>query len=172
MRGREAADAAADDDQVVGFAGLGDRPVNDPRVAQCMGRFERARMAAAHAEPRRWVVAGAILFGDFGGGGNQLRCESAEQYAAHADRRALQEVASRDGRSMPRSLSERRVMIAGSYMSYRRPRINTVTPSTMMPTASHSWRVTISPPIATPRTIAITGLTKLLLVAQRGPRVR
>ena len=50
----------------------------------------------------------------------------------------------------------------------RRPRISTVTPSTMMPTASHSCRVTISSPSETPRNIAMTGLTKLLLVASAG----
>ena len=53
-------------------------------------------MAAAHAEAHRRVIAGAILFRDFSGRRDQLRSESAEQHAAHAERRALQEVASRD----------------------------------------------------------------------------
>ena len=53
-------------------------------------------MAAAHAETRRRVVAASVLLGDLCGGGNELRRETAEQHAAHADRRALQEVASRD----------------------------------------------------------------------------
>lgn len=59
--------------------------------------FERTRMTPAQTKPRRWVVAALVLIRNFGRGRNQLRRESAKQYAAHAERRALQEVASSDG---------------------------------------------------------------------------
>ena len=96
MRGCQSADAGADDDEVERLAGLGDRSVERTRIAQCVRCFERARVTAAHAETLRRVVAGAILLGELGGCGDELRCKSAEQHAADADRRALQEVASCD----------------------------------------------------------------------------
>jgi hypothetical protein len=54
-------------------------------------------MTAAQAEPRRRVVTSLVLISHFCRSRNQLRRESAKQDAAHAERRALQEVASRDG---------------------------------------------------------------------------
>jgi hypothetical protein len=53
-------------------------------------------MTAAQAEPRRRVIAASILLRDLCCRGNEPGRKSAKHDAAHAERRALQEVASRD----------------------------------------------------------------------------
>ena len=63
MRGGEAADAAADDDEVVGFAGVLRRAGRFPEraVAQAVRGVERAGMAAAQAGERGRIVVGRLF---------------------------------------------------------------------------------------------------------------
>ena len=58
MRGRQSADAAADDDQVVGFAGIFGlaRRIPESSIAKAVRGFERSGMAAAHAGQSGWIV--------------------------------------------------------------------------------------------------------------------
>src|SRR5882724_7707215 len=62
VRGGEAADAAADDDQVVFFARIGGRGPGRA-VAQCMSVLEGASMTAAQAGEQRRVIAEGVLGG-------------------------------------------------------------------------------------------------------------
>ncbi len=73
MSGRQSADAGADDDEIERLAGVGDRSCQRARIAQGMGCFECTRVTAAHAQTRRRVVTGAILFRDLGSCRNELR---------------------------------------------------------------------------------------------------
>jgi hypothetical protein len=97
IRGAQAADAAAHHHQIEFLAGVGQMrgAVPEIAVAQFMRRFERAGMAAAHAEFGGWVIAGCGLRQLFRFGGfSQFRRETSGE---GGDRRALQEVAPRDG---------------------------------------------------------------------------
>lgn len=85
MRGCQAADAGADDDEVEGFARVVDWTCQRTRVAQRMRCFEGAGVTAAHAQTRRRVVTTPIA----------APCRKS--------RRAI-------GRSMPRSWSLRVAM--------------------------------------------------------------
>ena len=96
--GRQPADAAADNHEIVRFARIdraaGPRP--ERSVAQRVRHVERSVVAAAHAGQRRRVVAGSVL-GELSGG---LRIESAQprtrHQTSHANRHAVQEVPPRD----------------------------------------------------------------------------
>ena len=61
MRRREAADPAADDDQVIGIVSRLDVLDGECTVAQGMGIFKRSGMAAAHAGALRRIVTGLVL---------------------------------------------------------------------------------------------------------------
>src|SRR5262249_23687748 len=63
VRCGQTADAAADDDEIVRFAGV-DRLARrgpEPAVANCGRDMDRSVVAAAQARQRRRVVAGAVL---------------------------------------------------------------------------------------------------------------
>ena len=73
MRGRQAADATANDDQIVMFAGRIDIACleRETAVAQAVCRFKRARVAAAEPGERRRIITGGILRRLVGGKGRR-----------------------------------------------------------------------------------------------------
>ena len=96
IRRRQAADAAAHHDEIVTLVrGIHFwRLCPEIAVAQFMRAFERAGMAAAHAQSRGWIVIRRVLRFGFGlCGGGQFRRQPRHR---HADGRALQEIAPRD----------------------------------------------------------------------------
>ena len=99
MGGGEPTDAAADDDQVVGFArvfGLA-RRVPERAVAQAMGGIERSGMAASHASESGGIVVGRSFWT---GGGRTIKTGSGEIPRHHGrarrHRNAVEEVPARD----------------------------------------------------------------------------
>ena len=97
MRGREPADAAADDDQIIVFAGRGDRARVLPKigVAQRVRGFETARIVAAQPGQRWRIIARRILcrgfFRDRCGDKAGQKC--AGRGTANGDRHAVEKVA-------------------------------------------------------------------------------
>src|SRR6266567_1816413 len=63
VSGGQAADAAADNDQIVYLASIFRlaRGIPESAVAQAVSGVEGAGMAAAHASERRWIVLGRLL---------------------------------------------------------------------------------------------------------------
>ena len=102
IRGRETADAAANDDEVERFLRVDRLAVRRPEflVAQRVRRVVRSVVAAAHAGQRRRIVAGRILR-ESGSFDHQLETRNRAQpvggeRSANADGDAIQKVASRD----------------------------------------------------------------------------
>ncbi len=62
VRGCEAAHAGADDDEVVGLAGVGGGgDVDGPAIAQRVRNLERSDVIAAHPRQRRRIVSGRLF---------------------------------------------------------------------------------------------------------------
>ena len=62
----QAADAAADDHQVIGLVeARGGRQIHATAVAQLMRHFERSGMVAAHSGQRRRIIIGGLLGSEF-----------------------------------------------------------------------------------------------------------
>src|SRR5579863_2513775 len=94
MRRRQAADAAAHYDQIVGFAGIDGFAGRVPEgaVTHAVRCFERAGMAAAHSGERRRIVA----WGFFGVGSLLAQKMPRHHGSARRDCHAVEEVATCD----------------------------------------------------------------------------
>ena len=97
MRRRKPADAAADNDQVIVFAGRRHRTGAPPEVAvaQRMRGLETAWMIAPQPGQRRWIIVRRILCGGLcGRRGDEARQRRAGRSAANGERNAVEKVPS------------------------------------------------------------------------------
>src|SRR5580704_10003188 len=142
MRRRQPADAAAHDNEVVGFIGLFEIARSRPEiaVAQAVCGFVGAGMAAAQPGQRRRIIAGRILRrGTVGKGRRDVFWrQPGSDSAAHGNRDAIEEVASRDRRRIF-GHQQLYLSLAASASSLAASASRIRSASTAMSTPARSW---------------------------------